>query len=194
MVPIRHRGSRSSWRKPKKPTRVELHEPPDVGPPHLEETVEAPLSPESTPVLQLDPLRIMGQMLWFNSYDSALALEWQFLEQAGLIDAAQELQHAAGNLHSTYKKRKLSSKEKAAIDNEMRLRDMATAVLRQGNQKQHSFSICARSIARFVRRVSEKDWAEAVKKREYVLQPAPLATLEPSAHDSLLAITSPDEL
>ena len=45
--------------------------------------------------------------------------------------------------------------------------------VRQANQNEYTFSVCARSVANFMRRIAHKDWAEAVKKREYV-QPAPL--------------------
>ena len=63
----------------------------------------------STEVVKLDPLRLMGKMLWYNSYDEVMELEWQFLERQGLVEASRQLKAAAEE--SSYKKQRRSKNE-----------------------------------------------------------------------------------
>ena len=46
-----------------------------------------------------------------------------------------------------------------------RTHEAAAIASRQGNQRRHLFSVCARSVTKFMRRTSKKDWADALKKR-----------------------------
>lgn len=177
MNPVRHRGSKGSWRRPKKPSRVVP--PVEAGSLDEEQAAECPqehAQPVEDPLLdlqdnmQLDPLRIMAILLWENDYNGPMTVERDALAAMGLIDSVNQLKQAAPV--SSYRQRRCGSISKRESEDAARAHEMAALVMRQGNQKEHLFSICARSISKFIRRSSNKDWAEATKRRECVSPPA----------------------
>ena len=123
------------------------------------------LEPEMMPVPEvklLGSLADMAPLLWRGDYGALYRLEEEALESSGgLISKADELRLAAPA--STWQQRGLA-KHRPALERE-RVRRVAAAALRQGNQMQHSFSICVSSILALSRRVPYLEWRKQARSR-----------------------------
>ena len=80
------------------------------------------------------------------------------------MERARALQSTAHP--SSYLAQGRGQSQKLEEEWERRAHEAAAIAARQGNQQRHLFSICARSITKFMRRTSNKDWKDALKKRE----------------------------
>ena len=119
----------------------------------------------------LDPLRLMAKLLWSNDYNEELKIERQLLTSMGLIESAQLLRQ--DGLMSTYARQRRGDQEKLMDQALRQAHEHAATALRQHNMRYHSFSVCARSVSKLLRRVPYKDWKEASTRRECGLLPPP---------------------
>jgi hypothetical protein len=122
------------------------------------------MMPEPEPEVKLlGSLAEMAPLLWHSDYDALYRLEEEALERSGgLISKADELRLSAPA--STWQQRGLS-KHRPALERE-RMRRVAAAALRQGNQMQHSFSICVSSILALSRRIPYLEWRKQSEMRQ----------------------------
>ena len=111
-----------------------------------------------------EPLKVIARLLMMPSYGEPMRAERLFLEQAGHMQRARLLQESAPA--SSYAARGLGEKRKQEEAFESRAHEAAAIAVRQSNEREHLFSICARSISKFMRRVPKKDWLDSQRKRE----------------------------
>ena len=114
--------------------------------------------------LREEPLKVIARLLMMPSYGEPMRAERLFLEQAGHMQRARLLQESAPA--SSYAARGLGEKRKQEEAFESRAHEAAAIAVRQSNEREHLFSICARSISKFMRRVPKKDWLDSQRKRE----------------------------
>lgn len=121
---------------------------------------------ETADIQKLDKLRLMAQLLYQTNYQEIYELERQQLEAMQLMGSARALQETAPP--SSYRQQHRGKKRQVERDllAERQAHEAAATALRQSNQQAHTFSICARSISKLLRRVPEKDWDEALARRE----------------------------
>jgi hypothetical protein len=121
------------------------------------------MMPVPEEVKLLGSMAEMAPLLWATDYDELYRREEEALERSGgLMSVAGELRLAVPA--STYQKRG-RGKHKPALERE-RLRRQAAAVLRQGNQMQHSFSTCVNSILALSRRIPYLEWRKQSEMRQ----------------------------
>ena len=152
------------WRPRKKSVRRE--EVREATP--VEHAEHVPCLDETLPG-NLDPLRLMAKLLWSNDYNDELKIEQQLLTSMGLIESAQLLRQ--DSLMSTYARQGRGDQEKLMDQALRQAHEHAATALRQHNMRYHSFSVCARSVSKLLRRVPYKDWKEASTRRECGLLP-----------------------
>lgn len=121
---------------------------------------------ETTELHNLDPMRIMAQLLLHKDYTEILALERQQLESMGLMESARALRNKAPPSTYALQGRGKDRQAERHAEAELRAQEVAATALRQNNMRAHTFSVCARSISKLLRRVPVKDWNEATARRE----------------------------
>lgn len=162
------KGRRTCWRR--RPAAGSTSEPllPQVTEAPVAEDVEAlpegVLDQEVLTLLREEPLKVMARLLMMNSYAEPMQAERAYLEEAGLMEQARALQSTAQP--SSYLAQGRGQRQKLGKEQERRAHEAAAIASRQAHQRRHMFSICARSITKFMRRVPKKDWADALKNRE----------------------------
>lgn len=158
---------RSRWRVSKKvrlgkaKTEAEA-----VCEPFDKQTLDGAAPAESTPPrgTLTKSLKDMAPLLWESSFLALLAEEREFLAQSGLTAGAIALKSMAPV--SSYRQRGLQRHpERSQAIEGLQGHAMAARAMRQGNQMQHVFSICARSIASLAHRVPKKEWTELLLER-----------------------------
>lgn len=109
-------------------------------------------------------LKQMVPLLWSSNYQQWVDMEADELMSMGVLEAALNTKAAAPL--STYAERGLTKdKEKRATVVMKQSADIAAAAVRQANQQQYPFTVCARSVSMLTHLTRDKDWKEAVKDR-----------------------------
>ena len=112
----------------------------------------------------------IAPLLWASDYKPILADEMAALHQMGVLE--KHLEAKASVPPSSYTQRGLiRNKEKKAEKILGLTRDDGAMSLRQANQQIYPFSICARSVSMYMRRMSSKDWAELLAKKMVLSRP-----------------------
>lgn len=112
----------------------------------------------------LSCIQDVAPLLWKAEYASLFAAELTELGEIGVLGRAMETKCAAPM--SSYTRRgKVRDKEKKMTKDISNAQDAAAMAVRQANQQTYPISICARSVAFYMRRVNIKDWSELLSKR-----------------------------
>ena len=84
----------------------------------------------------------------------------------GLMESARALRNKAPPSTYALQGRGKDRQAERHAEAELRAQEVAATALRQNNMRAHTFSVCARSISKLLRRVPVKDWNEATARRE----------------------------